>query len=116
MCEFSTVNTARGHRLHTALPKDSAISFTVRLVENKQSNPLNGITGSEVPVDGTAKMFDKERYPKLQSFKSAHHSKRKEKILLVGGRYVHILAWVHIYACKYVIQCSRGSIMMRAGY
>ena len=103
MCEFSTVNTARGHRLHTASAKDSTISFTVRLVENKQSDPCNGISGSEVPVDGTVKTFATRRYPKLQSFKSAYHSQKKEKILLVGGRYAHIQAWVYIYACKYVM-------------
>ena len=87
MCEFSTVNTARGHRLHNASAKDSTISFTVRLVENERSDPFNGISGSEVPVDGTVITFEPRRYPKLQSFKSAHHSDlKKGMILLVGGR------------------------------
>ncbi|KAL5499509.1 hypothetical protein EMCRGX_G010943 [Ephydatia muelleri] len=86
MCEYSTVNVAQVHRLHNAPTKKSTIPFTVRLVENNHSSPEKGISGHEVPADGSAVTFAPHRYPKLQSFKSAHHSKSKEKIVLVGGR------------------------------
>lgn len=87
MCEYSKLDAAALHKLHMAPAKDPSISFTVRLEENNQSSPGNGIlAGRDVPSDGTAMKFAVNRYPELQSFKSAYHSQRKEKILLVGGR------------------------------
>lgn len=91
MCEspeYYSINIEALSKLHTQPPKDSSISFTVRLAVNDNSDASNGIPASDVPCCGVAVRFAAGRYPKLQSFVAANHSKWKDLILLVGGRYM----------------------------
>ena len=99
MCEHSTesnrLNVAKLEKLHNAPLKNRKVPFTVQLVENKFSNASKGISANDIDdVTWKAKKFEKYRYPKLQSFKSAYASD-KRFLLLVGGRYVS-------YEWKYV--------------
>ena len=115
MCEYSTVNVAQVHRLHNAPIKKSTIPFIVRLMKNYHSDPEKGISGHEVPADGSALTFAPHRYPKLQSFKSAHHSKSKEKIVLVGGRYGYACMheFTHTDTCHCVLHISLHHALAR---